>query len=233
MPDYKNLTKSYIKSITQKREKEKREIMDKESFILFLEHEEIFSSLTDKQAGQLIKAIFEYERTKEIPQLDRILKVAFVTIKKILDKNREKYIERCEKNKENGKKGGRPKKEKKTEQNPNKPNGFSENRTKAKKADNEYEYDNDIKIDDSNKYITQLGLDKFKAEALPEKAQEQVMLYKKIIMILYRDKREDILEKLTINILSRCWERMQGKKIDRPIDYLTESILNEVKNNSG
>ena len=107
------------------------------------------------------------------------------------------------------------------------------NRTKAKKADNEYEYDNDIKIDDSNKYITQLGLDKFKAEALPEKAQEQVMLYKKIIMILYRDKREDILEKLTINILSRCWERMQGKKIDRPIDYLTESILNEVKNNSG
>lgn len=91
--------------------------MNKESFILFTEQETIFESLTDKQAGQLIKAIFIYERTQEVPQLQGTLKVAFAPIKQKLDKNREKYIEKCEKNAENGKRGGRPRK---TENNPTK-----------------------------------------------------------------------------------------------------------------
>lgn len=202
--------------------------MNKESFILFAEHEEIFENLTDKQAGQLIKAIFSYEKNREVPHLDKTVKVAFVPIKQVLDKNREKYRLKCEQNKENGKKGGRPKKSKKTEQNPKKPNGFSE---KPKKADNEYEYDYDIKIDDNNKYIIQIGLDKFNSEMLPPKMQQQIILYKQIIMVLYADKREDILRKITINVLSRCWEKMQGKDIDRPIEYLKESVINEVENN--
>lgn len=83
--------------------------MNKESFILFAEQREIFESLTDKQAGQLIKAIFEYESTRKIPELDKTVKVAFIPIKQMLDKNYEKYIEKCEQNKANGKKGGRPK----------------------------------------------------------------------------------------------------------------------------
>lgn len=206
--------------------------MEKKSFILFAEHEEIFESLTDKQAGQLIKGIFKYEKTQEIPQLDKTVRVAFIPIKQILDKNREEYIKKCEKNKENGRKGGRPKKSEETEINPKKPNGFSENRTKAKKADNEYEYDNDIKIDKINKYITHLGLDKFEVELLPKSTQIQINEYKQVIDELYIDEREDILEKLTIDILSRCWERMQKiKTVDRPIDYLKESVINEVEKN--
>jgi len=208
--------------------------MEKKSFILFAEHEEIFESLTDKQAGQLIKGIFKYEKTQEIPHLDKTVRVAFIPIKQILDKNREEYIKKCEKNKENGRKGGRPKKNVETEINPNKPNGFFENKTKAKKADNEYEYDNDndIKIDKINKYITHLGLDKFEIELLPESTQIQINEYKQVINELYIDEREDILERLTIDILSRCWERMQKvKTVDRPIDYLKESVINEVEKN--
>ena len=206
--------------------------MEKKSFILFAEHEEIFESLSDKQAGQLIKGIFKYEKTQEIPQLDKTVRVAFIPIKQILDKNREEYIKKCEKNKENGRKGGRPKKSVETETNPNKPNGFFENQTKAKKADNEYEYDNDIKIDKINKYITHLGLDKFEVELLPKSTQIQINEYKQVINELYIDEREDILEKLTIDILSRCWERMQKiKTVDRPIDYLKESVINEVEKN--
>jgi len=208
--------------------------MEKKSFILFAEHEEIFESLTDKQAGQLIKGIFKYEKTQEIPHLDKTVRVAFIPIKQILDKNREEYIKKCEKNKENGRKGGRPKKNVETEINPNKPNGFFENQTKAKKADNEYEYDNDndIKIDKINKYITHLGLDKFEIELLPESTQIQINEYKQVINELYIDEREDILERLTIDILSRCWERMQKvKTVDRPIDYLKESVINEVEKN--
>ena len=59
-----------------------------------------------------------------------------------MDKDIEKYNETCAKRSEAGKLGGRPKKQEEAK----KANGFSENQKKqgkAKKADNEYEYDND------------------------------------------------------------------------------------------
>ena len=122
--------------------------MSKESFILFREHEEIFESLTDKQAGQLIKAIFKYEETRELPNMDKTVRVAFIPIKQLLDKNYEKYIEKCEQNRLNGKKGGRPKKPKETEENRKKPNGYFENPKNL-----EYEYDNDLLDDDKRYYF--------------------------------------------------------------------------------
>ena len=89
--------------------------MDKSSFLIYLDYEEQFNLLTDEQIGQLMRAIIKYERTREIPQLNGIVKMAFSFIKTQLDRDREKYQARCEKNRENAKKGGRPKKEKQTE----------------------------------------------------------------------------------------------------------------------
>ena len=67
---------------------------------------------------------------------------------------------------------------------------------------------------------------------MPKSTQIQINEYKQVIDELYIDEREDILEKLTIDILSRCWERMQKiKTVDRPIDYLKESVINEVEKN--
>jgi len=73
----------------------------KDSFILYLDQQEIFEMLTDEQAGQLIKNIFLYERTGQMPKMDKMLNLAFVPIMQILDKNRRKYDEKCKKNKEN------------------------------------------------------------------------------------------------------------------------------------
>lgn len=84
--------------------------MDKNSFLIYLDYEEQFNLLTDEQVGQLMRAIMKYEKTQEEPKLDGILKMAFSFIKTQLDRDREKYKERCEKNKQNGAKGGRPKK---------------------------------------------------------------------------------------------------------------------------
>lgn len=84
--------------------------MDKISFLMYLDYEEQFELLTDEQLGQLMRAIMKYEKTNEIPQLDGILKMAFSFIKTQLDRDREKYQAKCEKNRENAKKGGRPKK---------------------------------------------------------------------------------------------------------------------------
>lgn len=84
--------------------------MDKASFLIYLDYQEQFELLSDEQAGQLIKAIIKYEKTGEITELDGMVKMAFSFIKTQLDRDREKYQAKCEKNRENAKKGGRPKK---------------------------------------------------------------------------------------------------------------------------
>lgn len=85
--------------------------MDKEkkSFLMYLDYEEQFALLADEQLGQLLRAVMEYEKTQIVPELEGIVKMAFSFIKAQLDRDRGKYEERCAKNKENGKKGGRPK----------------------------------------------------------------------------------------------------------------------------
>ena len=75
--------------------------MAKDSFILYLDQQEIFEMLSDEQAGKLIKNIFQYERSGQIPKMDKFLNLAFVPIMQILDKNRWKYEEKCKKNKDN------------------------------------------------------------------------------------------------------------------------------------
>ena len=112
----------------------------KDSFILYLEQQEVFEMLTDEEAGKLIKAIFEYEKTGQVVNLDKSLQIAFIPIRSALDRNKEKYDKVVERNRENGKKGGRPKN----------PVGYLGNEEKPKKADNDNEYDNDSDNDNDN-----------------------------------------------------------------------------------
>lgn len=118
--------------------------MDKSSFLIYLDYEEQFNLLTDEQIGQLMRAIIKYEKTREIPQLNGIVKMAFSFIKTQLDRDREKYEARCEKNRENAKKGGRPRKNQKDNL---KANGFNENQMDAKKPDDDKEDEEDIDND--------------------------------------------------------------------------------------
>ena len=121
--------------------------MDKSSFLIYLDYEEQFNLLTDEQIGQLMRAIIKYEKTREIPQLNGIVKMAFSFIKTQLDRDREKYEARCEKNRENAKKGGRPRKNQKDNL---KANGFNENQMDAKKTDDDKEDEEDNEEDIDN-----------------------------------------------------------------------------------
>jgi len=121
----------------------------KSSFLIYLDYKEQFELLSDAELGQLLRAIMLYEETREITELSGMLKMAFSFIKTQLDKDRQKYEEMCEKNRENAKKGGRPRKQMVNE----KPNGFEENQTEAKKADNDNEDDNDKNKNNKKKYI--------------------------------------------------------------------------------
>ena len=87
----------------------------KNSFLLYLEHEEFVNELSDEEAGKLIKGIFEYVKTGQTPSLSPESKMAFISIRQDLDRNAEKYEAKCEALRLNGLKGGRPKKTLKNE----------------------------------------------------------------------------------------------------------------------
>lgn len=113
--------------------------MEKTSFLMYIEYQELLEDLTDEELGKLLRAIFEYETTKKEPNFTGLLKMAFNFIKANLNRDRKKYDKRCETSAINGSKGGRPRNEK-----PNsKPN---EKPKKPKKADN----DNDNEDDNDN-----------------------------------------------------------------------------------
>lgn len=81
--------------------------MEKNAFLLYKNHAEIFQKLDDKQAGILIKAIFEYELTGVMPELDAILDMAITPIKQSMDRDKENYTKKVEKRRQAGAKGGK------------------------------------------------------------------------------------------------------------------------------
>lgn len=114
---------------------------EKKAFLMYLDYEDNLQDLSDEELGQLLRAIFKYEKTREEPQnLGSLAKLAFGFIKGNLNRDREKYDKRSETSAINGKKGGRPSTKK-----PNsKPN---EKPKKPKKADIDIETGIDTVID--------------------------------------------------------------------------------------
>lgn len=82
---------------------------DKKSFILYCDQQGVFNMLPDEQAGKLIKHIFAYVNDEDPESEDLLLTIAFEAIKTQLKRDLKKYEKYIDKQKENGKKGGRPK----------------------------------------------------------------------------------------------------------------------------
>ena len=113
--------------------------MAKDSTIFYQDQIDICKKhFTPEQFGRLMLALFEVEDGKD-PEVDDDIVIAFefMSLQKRID--RKKYEKKCETNRKNGSKGGRPRKDK----NPPKPNGFFKNPN-----DNDNENDNDNKNDD-------------------------------------------------------------------------------------
>lgn len=86
----------------------------KTGFILHFDSLNVLDELTNEQAGILFKAIRDYNLGKE-PELDFAMRMAFLPFKNQFIRDGDKYEERCKTNKNNGLKGGRPRKAKETE----------------------------------------------------------------------------------------------------------------------
>ncbi len=70
----------------------------------------VFDILSDKAVAQLVRGMLRYAETGEEPKLTDTAKAVWVTLKFQIDHDKKKYVEKCKANRQNGKKGGRPKK---------------------------------------------------------------------------------------------------------------------------
>lgn len=89
-------------------------------------HQLIKNSVMSKsEAGDLLNAIFVYQLTGEIEEdLPNIVVAVLNLLIDQFRRDEEKYHKKVERNRENGKKGGRPVEEKITQENPKNPVGY-------------------------------------------------------------------------------------------------------------
>jgi len=110
----------------------------KKSFIIYTDSRVMVNKLSNERAGILFKTLFSYCDDENPICDDEVIDMAFEHFKNILKRDLKKYENIVERNRNNGKNGGRPKNpvgNLETEENPKEP----------KKADNDNDSDNDIK----------------------------------------------------------------------------------------
>lgn len=69
----------------------------KDGFIIYKQQFEPIKDLPDANVGRLFKAIFEYQNTNKVPELDPVTEMAFKFFKNQFDLDNKKYIDRCNK----------------------------------------------------------------------------------------------------------------------------------------
>lgn len=80
--------------------------MEKKSFVMYKEWFPMITTMTDEQAGQLLKTIYYYQFAEETTPTDPLLNSIFQMLKTRFDIDARAYAESCEIRRENGRKGG-------------------------------------------------------------------------------------------------------------------------------
>lgn len=81
------------------------QVVGKKSFVLYTDFGDFIDVMTDEQAGELFRAIIQYEQGKEPDIQDPSAKIAFVAIKQRLDVDNQKWEDTKRARAEAGKKG--------------------------------------------------------------------------------------------------------------------------------
>lgn len=100
--------------------------------------------MTDEQAGKFIKILHLYHIEGRLPDMDFGMKMALTPFINQFKRDEEKYLSTCERNRLNGIKGGRNRK------NPVGSSGTQSGRSEPKKADSDSDSDSDNKNDSDN-----------------------------------------------------------------------------------
>lgn len=127
----------------------------KDSLIIYNSIEEVIECLEPEQVKSLMLAMIAYNKGEEVPELDAVTKMAFIPLRQQIDRDTEKYNDKCEKRANAGRKGADVTNSRRSAKSVNDENKtaktanaeFDENDS-AKTADTEYdtdtEYDSDI-----------------------------------------------------------------------------------------
>ena len=127
----------------------------KDSLIIYNSIEEVIECLEPEQVKSLMLAMIAYNKGEEVPELDAVTNMAFIPLRQQIDRDTEKYNDKCEKRANAGRKGADVTNSRRSAKFRNDENKtaktanaeFDENKT-AKTADTEYdtdtEYDSDI-----------------------------------------------------------------------------------------
>ncbi|MBR4286185.1 MAG: hypothetical protein IKT55_00610 [Clostridia bacterium] len=79
---------------------------EKKSFLVYFDWAEPFSSIDDRQLGELFRGMIRYAKDQTPPNFnDPVLGIIFAFIKSALDRDRKEYEKKCKINAENAKKG--------------------------------------------------------------------------------------------------------------------------------
>ncbi len=173
-----------------------------------------------EQRGKLFTAILCYAAGEEIPELDAAADMAFSFIQDRMDRDNAAYMQKCEKRREAGKLGGRPK-----------ANGFSEKQNNPD-TDNEPDTDTD---NDTDKKINTLADAKAMFERLwklypNKKGKGQVSdTQKKRLLAIGEDRLVKAIDRYSLELQKDAdWRKAQyGSTFFNSgyVDYLDENYV--------
>jgi len=121
----------------------------KKSFVLYNDSLDVLDELTDSQAGQILKAMRDFENGKE-PKLEGILKAIWIPFRNQLKRDGEKYKEICEVKRKAGIKSGEVRKLKAERTKRTPVHSVEHNRTKRTYTDNDSDTVNENENDNDN-----------------------------------------------------------------------------------
>ncbi len=105
---------------------DKKQFPKQKSFLLYRDFVDHLDKLTMEERAIWITNIFYYVNDRELMEMSRLVDLIFSIVKDQIDRDAEEYQKSVERNRENGKKGGRPKKKAAP-----KPSGYFKNQQKA------------------------------------------------------------------------------------------------------
>ena len=126
------------------------EVQMRNSFILYSSYEEVLKELSKEEIGEVLMAIFAYQRTGEKPELSKGANIAFLFIKNQLDIDAEKWAKEVENRSKAGKKGMEKRWGKK---NITEDNSVISDITKITECDNENEIVNEYEKENENEDV--------------------------------------------------------------------------------
>ena len=188
----------------------------RDGFIFHYENIEDIEDMTLEEKGAILDAMIAYSKDgTEADFDDRVMKAAWKPIRRRIDKDAEAYEERCRRNSENGKKGGRPSKDEDESEkangfseNPEKANGFSENPEKPRKSERFFEKPKKANTDTD----TDTNTDTEKRVSTPAPAHESAKKYGEYGWV-----------KLTDSQHSKLCDDLGAEEVQRCIRYVDES----------